>query len=97
MHVARAGFPVRMQHGEFVNRYGLLAVNILQDAWVEAKKEHPDTPREQERAVARCVCVCVRVFAFALVHCFSVSQINTVGAHWLAGDERRQVSAGQNE
>ena len=58
VHVARAGFPVRMQHREFVNRYGLLAVNILQDAWAEAKKEHPDTPREQERAVARCVCVC---------------------------------------
>ncbi|CAN0488011.1 unnamed protein product, partial [Laminaria digitata] len=29
VHVARAGFPVRMQHGEFVKRYGLLAVNIL--------------------------------------------------------------------
>lgn len=54
VHVARAGFPVRMQHGEFVNRYGLLAVNILQDAWTEAKKEHPDILREQERAVARC-------------------------------------------
>ncbi|CAM9291263.1 unnamed protein product, partial [Scytosiphon promiscuus] len=53
VHVARAGFPVRMQHGEFVNRYGLLAVNILQDAWAEAKKDHPDLIREQERAVAR--------------------------------------------
>ncbi|CAM9373494.1 unnamed protein product [Pylaiella littoralis] len=53
VHVARAGFPVRMQHGEFVNRYGLLAVNILQDAWAEAKKEHPEAIREQERTVAR--------------------------------------------
>ncbi|CAM9672640.1 unnamed protein product, partial [Phaeothamnion confervicola] len=25
VHVARAGFPVRMQHGEFVKRYGLLS------------------------------------------------------------------------
>ncbi|CAN0317422.1 unnamed protein product, partial [Ectocarpus fasciculatus] len=53
VHVARAGFPVRMQHREFVNRYGLLAVNILQEAWAEAKKEFPDIVREQERAVAR--------------------------------------------
>lgn len=55
VHVARAGFPVRMHHGEFVKRYGLLAVNILQEAWAEAKAEHPEMIRDQERAVARCV------------------------------------------
>lgn len=53
VHVARAGFPVRMHHGEFVKRYGLLAVNILQEAWAEAKAEHPEVIRDQERAVAR--------------------------------------------
>lgn len=69
VHVARAGFPVRMQHGEFVKRYGLLAVNILQDAWATARKDFPENVREQERAVARYtrdsppflfrVCVCM--------------------------------------
>ena len=56
VHVARAGFPVRMHHGEFVKRYGLLAVNILRDAWSEARKEFPDSPKEQERIVARWGC-----------------------------------------
>lgn len=53
VHVARAGFPVRMQHGEFVKRYGLLAVNILKETWVTARKDYVDNVREQERAVAR--------------------------------------------
>lgn len=52
VHVARAGFPVRMHHGEFVKRYGLLAVNILQETWVTVRKDYPENIREQERAVA---------------------------------------------
>lgn len=52
VHVARAGFPVRMHHGEFVKRYGLLAVNMLQAAWVTARKDFPENVRDQERVVA---------------------------------------------
>lgn len=52
VHVARAGFPVRMHHGEFVKRYGLLAVNVLQAAWAAARNEFPEDSRERDKMVA---------------------------------------------
>mmetsp|Transcript_19374 Transcript_19374/g.28663 ORF Transcript_19374/g.28663 Transcript_19374/m.28663 type:complete len:1499 (+) Transcript_19374:129-4625(+) len=38
VHVARAGFPVRMQHSEFIARYKILFPSKVQRAWTKAKR-----------------------------------------------------------
>eukprot|EP00611_Tribonema_gayanum_P031887 TRINITY_DN9340_c0_g1_i1.p1 TRINITY_DN9340_c0_g1~~TRINITY_DN9340_c0_g1_i1.p1 ORF type:complete len:1500 (-),score=485.70 TRINITY_DN9340_c0_g1_i1:137-4636(-) len=52
VHVARAGFPVRMQHGEFISRYSVLSRTMVAKAWAAARRGS-NVKAEQEREVCR--------------------------------------------
>jgi myosin V len=52
VHVARAGFPVRITHGEFIARYSILSISVVQRAWQDAKRNHTERA-DQERHVCR--------------------------------------------
>ena len=61
--VARAGFPVRMQHSEFIARYSILNKGAVQRAWHDAKRNHT-VKADQEKDVCRALILeCVHLLS----------------------------------